>query len=234
MIPEIGFKPAWKEARPELLLFVVTAVLAYLLRWEAGDLLWSLWAGSLAFCVLGVFVSIASLPFQAPSRHSVYEVPAFKHPALKWAYYVATPPLILFCATFSAMVFFGFHYLYAYFIYMLYPLIPEIPSVFDVTEKQFEQALRGVGNSYWPFVLIVLINERDYFLSALRRVSPLNLGIPFLRLAKMHVFIFVSVAAVMIGGTGYFFYLVILLFFFFPWGRFLRVKSRLVEVGAGR
>lgn len=44
-----------------------------------------------------------------------------------------------------------------------------------------------------------------------------HIGRPWKLLFRMHLFIFVGITVVVLGGTGYLLYLLILLFFFFPW-----------------
>lgn len=200
----------------EVILFAITAFLAWFLNWETGDLLWSLWLSSLVFCVAGVFTAMVMLPFYPSESARIYS------PQKRRLYRLAGLPVALFGAVFFAFGFLFFHFLYAYFIYMLAPLITELPNIFDVPDTLFQEALLGVVKSFWPFALVVLIHERDYFRRVVRSNSPLNVTIPFNRLLKMHLFIFIGTGAIMIGGTGFFFYMVIMLVFFFPWDLFIK------------
>lgn len=199
--------------------FALMAALGPVLGWSAGDLMWGLLLTSLATCVIAALFGVFSL-WYAGWRHMPAGDAAGK------ARLLATTPFAAgFCAV-LVTVCYGFHALYALIIYFLFPLWPEIPGSFDLDGRLQGLLLAEAAERYWPFVAASLAADWRELVRPLTEPGAHHIGRPWKLLFRMHLFIFVAITVVVLGGTGYPFYLLILLFFFFPWRLVIRRPFR--------
>lgn len=193
------------QGRLSLLAFAFTLACAIVLKWEAEDLIWCLWASSLtvggAYGLILILWQPASSggPAQTRLSKSAFAIAAF------------------------FVVHFGiFHYGHGMFLDALFPLDDDenyVSGMFTYPADVFR--------SYWLFVVASFISWAPALYSATRPSDDQHRLIrPYLNVVRMHLLIFVFLFGAGIGLLRVAVY-PILLFYFFPIGQFLPLLKRL-------
>ena len=183
------------------LAFVITVVLAGVLRWEAGDLIWGLWVSSLCVGYAYIVTSIVMGVLQAegPGR-------------------IVMGALGLFLLAFFSVHFGMFHFIHSVFLNGFFPLIEEgrgFPNIFAV--------LATAWTRYWPIVVTTFISRWSDF--PFKRTVSLAGGEtmmkPYANVVRMHLLIFVFAGLHAAKMSQYAVYPV-LFAYFFPWGAVIK------------
>ena len=198
----------WADFGPDLLAFAGTVFCALAFRWQARDIIWSLWISSLTFgyaWMLTAFIrAIVSADGWAKAGAAVGG---------------------LFTLTFFFLHFSLFHAVHGEFLNGFFPLQPQLAF-----RPQHLTTLAPLAlAAYWPFVLMTFVSRvRDFPW----RKAPQNLGalmfMPYVNVLRMHVIIFIF-AALDFAHLTRFAILPILLFYFFPWRIFNRERKALAQ-----
>lgn len=201
----------WRNPLFDLAAFSLGLVLAWQLRWETGDLVWSLWLASLvvgyATIVLGIAGTIAGA---VQARRSVLA-------ALLGG---------VFLLAFFTVHFGMFHFVHSMFLRGFFPLG-------DGTSEAFEPALGDyarVVQRYWPWLLAAAIAERGALRDAwhqARRAGPapdsgeitagFNPMRAYVNVVRLHLLIFFFAFAAIAGLESFVVYAVVYAVYFFPW-----------------
>ena len=197
---------------PDLLAFAGTVLCALVFRWQAHDLIWSLWISSLTFGYAWMLAAFVRAIVTADG----------------WAKLSAALGG-LFTLTFFVLHFSMFHAVHGEFLNGFFPLQPQLAF-----RPQHLTTLAPLAlATYWPFILMTFVSRvRDFPW----RHAPQNLGalmfMPYLNVIRMHVIIFVF-AALDLAHLTRFAILPILLFYFFPWRIFNRERKALATKPVG-
>lgn len=193
---------------PDLLAFAGTVLCAILFRWQAHDLIWSLWISSLTFGYAWMLTAFIRAIVVASGRMKI----------------VATLGG-LFTLAFFVLHFSMFHAVHGEFLNEFFPLQAQLAF-----RPQHLTTLAPIAlATYWPFILMTFVSRvRDFPW----RNAPKNLGalmfMPYVNVIRMHVIIFVFAALDAAHLTKYAI-LPILLFYFFPWRIFNRERKALAN-----
>lgn len=187
--------------------FLATAAVAFAARWELRDLLWGLWLSSLlvgySLIGWGIYWSVGFGTRPAAAGNSAV-----------WQALLTVGAVVaaLFNLAFFTVHFGGFHLVHGLFLNQFFPLAPGTPEVggnpFGYLQ-QLPQALR-LG---WPLVLGSIVSSRQAFQAARREFKP---AVPYLNVIRMHLLIFVLVAARIANFDNRWLYVGILFVYFFP------------------
>jgi len=187
------------------LAFAVTVVLAAVLRWEAGDLIWGLWVSSLCVGYAYIVTSIVMGVLQAegPGR-------------------IVMGALGLFLLAFFSVHFGMFHFIHSVFLNGFFPLIEEghgFPNIFAVLATAWCQ--------YWPLVITTFISRwSDFpFNREVNLAGGETMMRPYANVVRMHLLIFVFAGLHAAKMSQYAVYPV-LLAYFFPWGAMISQTRR--------
>ncbi len=188
-----------------LIYFTFTVAVAYLMDWQATDLIWGLWLSSLLVGGFQITVSIAK-----------QSKPYFKkNIALGIISLIFLYP---FMGGFFAVHFGLFHLIHAMFLNAIFPL-PEASGL-GFNEKGpvlspllVLGAIKGLFITYWPFVLATLASRWKNFFGE----SKFGLYAPYVNVVKIHIMLFVFMALKASGFDHKIMLYAILLAFFFPW-----------------
>ena len=177
-----ALKPA--EIRPltatslDLLAFIFSLSLAYVLGWSTKDLIWGLWLTSL-LSGLSSFLIGFMRPVVRRGAHPVERL-----------IFGAIGILGL---SFFALHFGGFHYIYATMLHGLIPLEPQPNRVYlghlswtGTTPFSFFQSFTLALTNYWLFALVNMIHDYRQILED--RIDAETLG-PYRSVLKLHILI---------------------------------------------
>lgn len=172
-----------------LLYFGLTVAYAFYQDWQARDLVWSMWLGSLvggyAFIVLGIARAVFSSSAQMPLARGV------------------------FLLAFFTVHFGGFHFGHAQFTQDFFPL-----ALSD--SASFPELLRSVFDEYWPFALVALLHLGPALATAgeSSNSEQPDFITPYKAVIKNHLMIFVVGFASAAGAQSALLYLLLVLYFF--------------------
>ena len=180
-----------QQQKRALLAFVATVVIAWLMRWEAGDLMWGIWASSLTYGYVFALVLVLNNPEEADAGDG-RELGRF-----------------LGIMAFFTFIFGSAHYTQGIFLSMVFPITPM--EGWDLLLYPFTAIAW-----YWG-VIATTFCSRWPELKAVTRPSsdPHRLLLPFKNIARMQVLIFVFMFLAAAGLTRFAVYPV-LVFYFFP------------------
>lgn len=202
-----------KDLARELIAFVLTVICAIAFRWEAKDLIWSLWTSSLCvgYCFIVVTIAASVLSADQPGQLGVF---AF---------------FGLLMLAFFTFHFGMFHFVHGVFLHHFFPLDPAEEGSFPNMAMVFVTCL----SLYWPVVLATFISRLPDFKSAGLTADILSShrgkgGDPFLKpyanVIRMHILIFVFAGLAAFHVSRYAIFPVIA-FYFFPWGMVFGKKA---------
>ena len=208
--------------------FALGVLLALIVGWRNGDILWSLWISSLFFGYASILIGIFS-------------------PIIRTARANGLSPLVtallcisgLFPVAFFTVHFGMFHLIHGVFLNGFFP-VDSVDSagsaVGSVSPNDDGDSPKKSGffgylwpaiSTYWPWLFIAAIAERKNVLRALHddKFSP---GRPYANVVRMHLLIIGLGFAVMAGVAsrdGFVLFVVINLLYFFPWSQVFKGKN---------
>ena len=193
----------------DLLAFAGTVTLALLLRWQAHDVIWSLWISSLTFGYAWLLAALTCSVIYAPGGKKI--VAGISG---------------LFLAFFFTVHFGTFHLGHGAFLNEFFPLWPGQGRLEDHLADMIPTAFAA----YWPFVLMTFVSRaRDFPWRAAPQDLKLLMFTPYLNIIRMHILIFVF-AFLQAAQLTHYALFPVLLFYFFPWRIFnLHRKALLAE-----
>jgi hypothetical protein len=175
-----------------LLAFAATVMVAWMMRWEAGDLMWGAWVSSLTFgYVYGVVLIVAS-PEDADAS-----------PGL------AQPGRLLGILAFFTFIFGLFHYWQGMVLNMVFRITPlegwEL-LLYPLTALAW----------YWPVIATTFLSRFHELIAATQpSEDPHRLLLPFRNIVRMQLLVFVFLMLEAVGLIRFAVYPV-LVFYFFP------------------
>jgi hypothetical protein len=233
-------KPYVLTLLPDFLAFGMGLALAYYLKWETKDLVWSLWLGSL---VLG-YLTILSVIFAG----AVVGIRALRQKEFEKK--KSLPVILLgtvaglFLLGFFSIHFCGFHAVHSVFLHQFFPLAG-VPSegfgqAFMNPPLLWFYAFKHLIPPYGLFLIPALIAERNHvFLPLIKafkasEVSPVNLfppakedgakhpmenlmADPYKNVIRMHLLIFFFAFCHFMKVDTFLVYAVVYSVYFFPW-----------------
>jgi len=248
--------PSFSETWPDLLAFAVGLALARFFRWQARDLVWTLWLGSLVIGYLTILATIAGGIRSAFHSLSGPDTdPTHKRFIVGMALGGG-----LFLLAFFSLHFCAFHAGHATFLSFFFPLPgidpPRIMMGFINPFRLWFFAFRFVVPYYGYFLIPALIAERHHLLASLRAVvprsptdkpaflvelfhpsdapRPKNVPDPFFapykNVIRMHLLIFFFAFAHLFRLDSFVTYAVVYAVYFFPWHAFRKPVPSTAEV----
>jgi hypothetical protein len=221
----------------DLLLFAASAAMAWLGRWQAGDLVWGLWLSSLIVGYGLLLVGILSPVVRGdpsgwgigqsgpPPLGPVHPVSSVSSPAGLWVMRLLELPVAAFLIVFFTFHFGMFHLVHGIFLSMFFPPTGAAPTgQFSALGHEFKQILA----THWSFVVLSLISAREAFAQASVAFTPFT---SYRNVIRMHLMIFFFAFAKLAHLDGRLIYLAVLFVYFYPWQAMRRVAG-LVRHGA--
>ncbi len=226
----------WADAWPDAAAFAAGLGVAWWLRWNTTDLVWSLWLSSL---VVGYAMIVWNV--SAPLRETVGGVAADRSGVAGAGAKTATIGLVgigtLFGLAFFTVHFGGFHFVHSVFLSMFFPIAPEGQTVAMKSWPNLAIYLEVVRR-YWWFLPVAALAERAAFRAkpvtpadtavtpeaiARRTADAMNapLMAPYRNVIRMHLLIFFFAFAHFARLENFGVYAVVYAVYFFPW-RLLR------------
>lgn len=235
----------WVRLLPDLLAFGISLGVAYGLGWEARDLVWSLWLGSL---VLGYLTLLSTLGAGAYCGLCALRHKDFKK-RYRWPAVLIGAGIGLFFLGFFSLHFCGFHAGHSVFLQMFFPL-PGVPSMgfgdaFINPPLLWALVFRHLLAPYGLFLIPAIIAERHYVFGPLIRavhmvsrageMSAADAGRlaeaaggedrsmgdvmarPYRNVIRMHLLIFFFAACHFLKVQSFLVYAVVYSVYFFPW-----------------
>lgn len=215
----------------DVLSFTVFLTLAYFLKWQSHDLLWSLWVGSL---VIGYFTILSSIGadffLNSKGGHA-----GSGSGGLQGA---------LFSLIFFTIHFGMFHFAHSVFLREHFPLAEGLN---DPSLEAFPQIIPPLLQSYGVFLIPALITQRHTFLemwkdtryasdaeasqsSDKKRLNPMLK--PYKSVMIMHILIFVIATLHHYEVGNFYVYALVYTVYFFPWRIVKKAESvNLSETG---
>jgi hypothetical protein len=214
---------SWLSAWPDALALAGGLALAWGLKWQVRDLVWSLWLSSLLVGYAMIVWTIFGPVLFAERAVAANDTSPLARTALGGAVLLGG----LFLLAFFTFHFGMFHYVHSIFLNVFFP-------VFDGPAKGFPSLplYLHVLRAYWPFVLVAAVAERGAF----RRPAPLLVGLgagtaggpaakkagdgfvqPYKNVVRMHLLIFFFAFAHFARLENFFVYAVVYAVYFFPW-----------------
>jgi hypothetical protein len=246
-------RPWYLRVLPDFLAFAIGLGLAWFLKWETRDLVWSLWLCSL---VLGYLTLLSALAGGAWFGLAMLRRPEFKPEHRKPAILVGTGLGLFFLAFFS-LHFGGFHAGHSVFLNIFFPIegMPRdgFGAAFVNPPLLWALTFRHLMLPYGIFLLPALIAERNYVFQPLfkavtavregtdagdfmqsgaakksgKKNNPIGeaMGRPYLNVMRMHLLIFFFAGAHFLKMDSFLVYAVVYSVYFFPWGELKRLRT---------
>ena len=171
--------------------FAATVVIAWLMRWGAGDLMWGVWASSVTYGYAYGVVLIVANPEEADAGDGSH---------------VGT---VLGIVAFFTFIFLLFHYWQGIVLNMVFPITP--------LEGWALLLYPFTAISWYWGVIVTTFYSRWHELKAVTRPSddPHRLLLPFKNIVRMQILVFVFLFLASVGLIRFAVYPV-LVFYFFP------------------
>jgi hypothetical protein len=224
----------WSSAWPDALAFTVGLAVAWWARWEAGDLVWSLWLSSFVVGSSIIVWTIARPAFEM--GRGVWRARALtvSHPKALLGFWSLLVVGALFALAFFTIHFGMFHYIHSQLMISFFPIDTgsAAGSATDASMATYAEILRR----YWTFLPAAFLAERAAFMA-----KPLSLELdlsraaaagskagkpsrvqslvwaPYRSVARMHVLIFFFFFAHFARLDNFVVYAVVYAAYFFPW-----------------
>ncbi|MDX2226694.1 MAG: DUF6498-containing protein [Verrucomicrobiae bacterium] len=190
------------SAWPDAVAFLVGLGLAWYLKWETRDLVWSLWLSSLLIGYTLILIG-AFAPAFAAGLSPVKRIVSFLGG--------------LFLAAFFTLHFGGFHLGHSIFLQMFFP-IESGPTPQALSWENYGVIL----GTYWPFVIAAAVSERRSFLEPW---DTRGIG-PYKNVIRLHLLIFFFAGTAAIRMDSFLVYAVVYLVYFFPFRLFFPAKKK--------
>ncbi|MCB1665765.1 MAG: hypothetical protein KDI28_08270 [Pseudomonadales bacterium] len=213
-------KPFARRAWPDFVALGIGLAVAYGLRWETRDLVWSLWLCSLSVGFATLFAGIAGM-LRSEGRMAVMPRGALLGGSL-------------FYVVFFSVHFGAFHAGHSVFLQQFFPLegVPEdgFGEAFMNPLLLWAHAIRDLMPAYGVFLIPALISEREQLRDAFGSArGPRGVGgimfRPYANVIRMHLLIFFFAFAEAISLDSFLVYAVVYTVYFFPW-RYLKNLRR--------
>ncbi|MEY3773662.1 MAG: hypothetical protein RLZZ129_442 [Verrucomicrobiota bacterium] len=225
----------WTEAWWDALAFAIGLGLAWFLRWETTDLVWSLWLSSL---VVGYATIVRTIT--RGLREFATRATADKTPERTAGKAVVGGALLfgaLFMLAFFTVHFGGFHFGHSVFLSSFFPVTGggSAPGGWPGWETYAEVVQR-----YWVFLPAAFIAERTGFrppvvkddgavtakaIAARKARQTFGLMAPYKNVMRMHLLIFFFFFAHFAKADNFLVYAVVYAVYFFPWRLLQRPKG---------
>ncbi len=209
---------AWLSAWPDALALAGGLALAWLLKWQVRDLVWSLWLSSL-LVGYAIIVWMIFGPIVAAGRQ-VGASGAGAGPASAGLGVLLGGGLGL--LGFFTFHFGMFHFVHSVFLNVFFPAL-DGPAYAGPSARLYWH----VFANYWPFVAVAAVAERGAFrlpapLSGPSANAPAAKGgsslmEPYKNVVRMHLLIFFFAFAHFARLESFFVYAVVYAVYFFPW-----------------
>lgn len=250
---EAPAKPSALRLLPDLCAFGATLAVAYFLKWETKDLVWSLWLGSLVtgyltlLAALGAAAYVGFLSLRRGDADGKQGVPAI----------LAATAGGLFLLAFFSFHFCGFHAGHSVFLNLFFPL-EGLPSdgfgqAFMFPPLLWRLAFTHLMEPYGIFLVPAIIAERNHVFGPLlgavraaRAGRPQNdrgaaepegkpgkrrhavgdaMSRPYRNVVRMHLLIFFFAFSHYLKIDSFLVFAVVYSVYFFPWGEVKRLAS---------
>jgi hypothetical protein len=202
----------------DVLAFGLGLACAWGFDWRAADLVWALWLSSLVLGWLSLVVGIATLEVKADTSAAL----------------VGAGKLAL--VAFFTVHFGMFHFVHSVFLHHLLPVVPDAGFLRGASFTPGVAGYRLVVESYWPWLIVAAIAERETFWPARRQpgnvvaephvpgpamepAAAQVMGRPYRNVVRLHLLIFFFVAAAFLGLDNFVVYAVVSAVYFLPWRR---------------
>lgn len=204
--------PLWLQLVISLISFVFIVIIALFNRWDASDMVWSLWITSLTLGYGYILSGIASnvISHRAGLQDSVLSkiLPQSTSSILSIFF-------VIIGALFQ-LLFFTFHFGLFHFVHSIF-----LNDFFPIINRSFEQpgdVLRFISISaqnYWPVILFTLFSTLRKFQRIFLLEEKDFIKRPYINVIKIHlsIFLFAGINAI---GFQEWILLIIFIFYFFP------------------
>jgi hypothetical protein len=224
----------WASAWPDAIAFTVGLAVARWARWDAGDLVWSLWLSSLVVGYSIIVWTIARPAFQIGRGAWGARTLTVAHPKALLAFWSLLVIGVLFGLAFFTIHFGMFHYIHSQLMISFFPI--ETGGVAASASGAGMSTYAEIMRRYWTFLPAAFLAERAAFM---RKPLSLELDLsrgasaaaksgkpsrvqnmvwaPYRSVARMHVLIFFFFFAHFARLDNFIVYAVVYAAYFFPW-----------------
>jgi hypothetical protein len=251
-INTVDEKPFILRIGPDIAAFMTGLSLAYFLKWETSDLVWSLWLGSLVLGYLTILSAVAGGAYIGihALNHSDF-VKKYRIPAIIFGILGG-----LFFLGFFSLHFCGFHAGHSVFLRQFFPVEGMPDEGFGFAFMNPAMLWIGVFKylmvPYGLFLIPAIIAERKHvfkpFISAVNSVrgnSNINFNErsnnqkkrsagfmgdaikrPYVNVVRMHLLIFFFAFAYFLKIDSFIVFTVVYFVYFFPWSEFKKERQQ--------
>jgi len=227
----------WSSAWVDAAAFVAGLALAWFGKWETRDLVWSLWLSSLlvgyamiVWSIFGPGLRIAAAAWR--DRAMMPGVPVGSVAALGAVSLLGG----LFLLAFFTVHFGMFHLVHSVFLNLFFPAVPVAAGLNPAPSANL---YLHVLASYWPFVLVAAVAERNALVAPAEPAVPdtsvkaadiaarkarlarksgmTGMMAPYRNVIRLHLLIFFFAAANFAQLDSFLVYAVVYAVYFFPW-----------------
>jgi hypothetical protein len=224
----------WSSAWPDAIAFTVGLAVARWARWDAGDLVWSLWLSSFVVGYSIIVWTIARPAFAMGRGAWRARALTVSHPKVLLAFWSLLIVGAVFALGFFTIHFGMFHYIHSQLMISFFPIDTggAAGSATDASMSTYAEILRR----YWSFLPAAFLAERAAFMSKPFSLeldlSPVEQGrtkavkpsrvqslvwAPYRSVARMHLLIFFFFIAHFARLDNFVVYAVVYAAYFFPW-----------------
>jgi hypothetical protein len=228
----------WAGAWPDAVAFAVGLALAWGLKWNTTDLVWSLWLSSL---VVGyaLILWLVSEPLRGIIGGWWSDQSGIGSTAAKAGAVALVGAGTLFAVAFFTVHFGGFHFVHSTFLNHFFPIAPGRRGAF-IDVGLYAEVLRR----YWWFLPVAFLAERQAFgrtmpdsdvavtpAAIARRKARGDVMIaPYKNVIRMHLLIFFFAFAHFAHLESFLVYAIVYAVYFFPWRLVRREKPAAIPV----
>ena len=210
---------SWASAWPDAVAFAVGLGLAWWLRWQTKDLVWSLWLSSLcvgyAMIIWAIFRPVFGVVAEARGNGGSPLALA----GIGGFFFLGA----LFLLAFFTVHFGGFHFVHSVFLNSFFPI--------EAGRRGFPgwADYKDVFLAYWIWLPVAFLAEREAFrLRGPNPGSPLSGDVmmgPYRNVIRMHLLIFFFAFASFTHLDNFAVYAAVYAVYFFPWRLVRRPKA---------
>lgn len=225
----------WADALPDVVAFAGGLSMAWFLKWETTDLVWSLWLSSLVVGYATILWTATRDLRDFFQGRPVAGMPSPSTGRTAKGFSLVAEALAL--IVFFSFHFGGFHIGHSVFLSGFFPLeeVKSFRGLFPPADYYLDVLRR-----YWTFLPVAFLAERSGFFGA--RTEPKvypnprsaaaakkaqqgrDMAAPYFNVMRMHVLIFFFALAFFAGIDNFVVFAVVYAAYFFPW-RLLRARS---------
>ena len=224
----------WYSAWPDALAFTVGLAVAWWARWDAGDLVWSLWLSSFVVGYSIIVWTIARPALEMGRGAWRARALTVSHPKALLGFWSLLVVGALFALAFFTVHFGMFHYIHSQLMISFFPI--DTGGAAGSATNASMSTYAEIARRYWTFLPAAFLAERAAFMA-----KPLSLDLdlslaapadsrpakpsrvqslvwaPYRSVARMHVLIFFFFFAHFAGLENFAVYAVVYVAYFFPW-----------------